>query len=527
MSRRAAVIGGGVESLVAATCLAQAGVPTVLIERRDELGGVRAPWPAAPASRVSLVFDDAPSVNVAVARRLRLEGVGLAFERTPRTLAAIDVEGRPLVLSSDREASARAIASMSPRDAEAFAAFHGTLDRLARVLAPLVRRAPPREPIDPGGAWTALRTGGRYLGLDRRDAYALVRWPPMSVADLADEWFEHERLRTLVATKALFGVFAGPRSAGTAAVLVLRAAADGGLVPDTSVPRGGSIALVEALAARVRSAGVEVRLGVEARRVTVERGAAAGVELADGSHLRADVVLSGLDPRRTLLDLVEPEALAPDLAQRAAHIRARGTMARVLLAVDALPAISPFQSHGWPDALHVVSSVEELERGFDAVKYGAWREPLWLELAARPPGHAEGARSPGVLSVTVHRVPPVLRGLGWPEARDPLADAVLRTLEPVLPGLSSRLVARHVLTPADFERELGLTGGHPWHAELALDQLWVARPALGLGGYRTPITGLYLCGPGTHPGVGPLGTSGFWASRTALAETTRAPRPDR
>jgi phytoene dehydrogenase-like protein len=347
----------------------------------------------------------------------------------------------------------------------------------------------------------------------------------MPVADLVEEWFEDASLRALVSTRGLFGVFAGPCSAGTTAVLLLRAAAGGGLVP--RAPRVGVRTLIEALGTRARDLGVTIRLDTEATEILVEAHGVAGLRLRDGSHVAADLVVSGVGPTRTLVDLLDPMVLTPDVVRRAMHVRARGTLARALVLVDDPAGLAtrdgtPLAPHV---ALHFVSSVDELERAFDAMKYGGWAERPWLEVRVHPPpAGASAANGPGALSVTAHQIPGAIEDGNWPGAQARLTDTILTTLGHHLPGLSARVVGCHVLTPHDLENELGLAGGHPLHAELALDQLWLARPALGLGGYRAAVAGLYLCGPGTHPGVGPLGTSGLLASRAAFRDLRRSSR---
>jgi phytoene dehydrogenase-like protein len=521
---QAVVIGGGVESLVAATYLARGGLKTIVLEKRSELGGLRSPWPGRPEVPVALVHDDDASLHPEVARGLQLADGRLPCGPVAPTIAALTGEGRLVELSVDRNASVRSIAALSQPDAERYVAFRSTLERVAHAIRPLVLRAPPVGRPDASDVWTALLTGRRYLGLARREAFQVLRWPPMPVADLVDEWFASDPLKALVATRGLFGVFAGPRSAGTTAVLLLRAAADGGLVPDVRPIVGGSAALIDALAKRAQGAGVEIRPNTEVVRVIVERGVVVGTLLGDGTRLDATVAVSGVDPRRTFLDLLDPTVLPPDLTRRALNIRARGTLARAIFLLDSLP------DSAWPNAtaaaastVHLVSTLEDLERAFDAMKYGAWRDPLWLEVRLhRPPGASttDGRRA---MSVTAHFVPRNLRGRRWADARAPLADAMLAAIDRYVPGVASRVVDWQVLTPEDLELEFGMTGGHPLHAELSLDQLWSARPALGLGGYRTPVPGLYLCGPGTHPGVGPQGTSGLLASRTVLRDGRSPP----
>jgi phytoene dehydrogenase-like protein len=529
--KRVVIIGSGVDALVAACRVARCGHETLVLEQRDDAGGTHARWPGAPDVPAGLVVDDPSPLHPAVARDLASHG--LEVDPTPATLAAFDAAGRMLELSGSVDASRAAIARVSPRDAQAYPRFHATLDRIGSAIAPLMRRAPPRERLEFGDVLTALMAGRGYLGLAREDVFAMLRWPPMPVADLASEWFESDVLRALVATRGLFGTFAGPRSGGTTAALLLRALADGGLIRQGPRVGGGPPALVRSLVRCGNAAGVTLRLGSRVDAIVVTGDRAAGVLLADGTHVGADAVLSSLGPHRTLLDLLDPVALSPETMRRARNVRSRGSVARALLIVDEVPPIhvpgaSPYPM---PQAWHVAPDLDSLERAFDAMKYGTWADDPWIDVHVTGVSEAAGSAGtagPNALAVTAHFVPPILRGRPWSSARDWLADRMTAALERVAPGLTSRIVSRHVLTPGDLSTDLGLPGGHPLHAEIALDQLWVARPALGLGGYRSPVEGLYVCGPGTHPGIGRLGTSGMLASREILrdmrASRARTPR---
>lgn len=510
-SRRAVIVGSGVESLTAACLLARRGCETVVLEKRSDIGGTRATWPGVTGFDVPLVLDDTPTVHPEVMRRLGLASHGAVTVAHAPALGLIDAEGRGLELTGDVDRTAATLAARAPRDGDAWRRFVTHADRLAHAVAPLLHRAPPSRQLD--DLWTGVLTGRRYLGLSRREVFALLRWPPMPIADLVEETFEDEALRTLVATRGLHGVFAGPKSAGTTAVLLLRAAADGGLLPRTPAHRVDARTLVKALVACAKQSGVDVRTDAEVTRILIERDRVAGVELRDGSRVDAGIVVSGIGPRTTLMELLDPMALAPDLTRRARNIRSRGTIARVLAVVG---GNAPLASRAGMvltagTTWHLAASVEQLERGFDAMKYGGWAERPWLEM------RAHSGRETTALSITVHQVPYRLAGGDtWNAARDRLMHAVIATLDAHIPGLAARLEHVHTLTPDDLARDLGLPDGHPLHAELALDQLWLARPALGLSAAGSPVPGLYLCGPGMHPGVGPAGTSGLVAGRAVV-----------
>ena len=161
--------------------------------------------------------------------------------------------------------------------------------------------------------------------------------------------------------------------------------------------------------------------------------------------------------------------------------------------------------------------IDGVERAFDAAKYGGYGEEPSIELTI--PSISDDSLTPAgqhVVSAYVQFAPYHLRGTTWEAERERLADAATRTIATYATGFESTIVARQAITPLDLERTYGLTGGHIFHGELALDQFFVTRPLLGWARYHTPIRRLYLCGSGTHPGTGLNGRSGAMAAKEIL-----------
>jgi phytoene dehydrogenase-like protein len=287
--------------------------------------------------------------------------------------------------------------------------------------------------------------------------------------------------------------------------------------------KGGPGAISKAMAAAAREAGAEIRLGAGVSRIVVKDGAARGVVMDDGSELNASAVISNADPKRTLLDLVDPVELEPVFLGRLRNYRSSGSLAKVNLALNGLPT---FPAVGSPAELHgrilIGPSVDYIERAFDHSKYGEISTQPYLELAV--PSLADPSLAPSgrhVMSVYVQYAPYRLAHDDWNAKRDALADIVLRTLDHYSPGIASLVEHRQVITPLDFEQDFGLTGGQIFHGEPALDQLFSMRPVLGWAQYRTPIASLYLCGAGTHPGGGITGGPGQNAAREILKDLKR------
>jgi phytoene dehydrogenase-like protein len=348
----------------------------------------------------------------------------------------------------------------------------------------------------------------------------------MSAADLVGEWVESEPLAAMVAADGTLGSLLGPRSAGSGALLLLLAAREGRPIAAGWTARGGIGAIGGALASAAREAGAEIRTRAEVRQIVVRQGAACGVVLAGGEEIAARRVVSSADPRHTLLGLVDPVHLGPGLVQQIRSIRMRGALAKVNFAVAALPEFAGLahadrerREAALSGCIRLSPTVDHIERAFDAAKYAAIASEPWVELTI--PSIADPGLAPAgshVVSAYVQFAPLAIAGSTWDAERDALGRLAARTIERHAPGFERSIVATQVITPLDLERTYGLTGGHIFHGELALDQLLLARPLLGWARYRTPIRNLYLCGAGTHPGVGLYGRSGALAAQEILRD---------
>jgi phytoene dehydrogenase-like protein len=513
--KRVVIIGGGHNGLVAAALLAKAGLKPVVLERRHVVGGAAVTEEFHPGFRVSAVAHTAGPLRASVAEELGLAGRGLqTIEPEPRLFAPLR-DGRSVRLWGNPERSAGDIHRLSPADAERYPEFHRTLTALASLLGRALARTPP-DVNRPGGSdlWSFAGLGLALRRLPRPQAEGLLRWGPMAVADFAAEWFQTDILRAVVSARGIWGAFAGPWSAGTTANLLLQAVACGGNGAGSAVMvRGGLGALAQSLAEAARAYGAEVRTGAQVERIVVRGGRAVGVVLAGGEEVAAQAVVSAADPQRTFLGLLDPALLDPEDLQRLRHYRQRGMASKVNLALAGLPAFTAVKGED-PGSLlggriHIGADVDALERAFDDAKYGGISRRPYLDVTI-PSLSDPSLAPPGrhVMSIHVQYTPYALREGEWSTRRDEVAEAALQTLEEYAPGLGRLVLARQVLSPLDLEQTYGLTGGHPFHGEHALDQLFVSRPMLGWARYRSTIPGLYLCSAGTHPGGGVTGGPG-------------------
>jgi phytoene dehydrogenase-like protein len=506
------VIGAGHNGLVAAGFLAKAGLKTLVLERSDRVGG---------CARLA----HTAAIDPAIVRALALEQHGLQIIRPDADVCAPTADGRALTLWHDRSRAAQEIRAWSAKDADRYLKFLESFARISRVLRSVLGSAPPSiDDPTAGDLIELLKTGRAFRALGKPDAYRLLRWMPMAVADLVGEWFDSEPLRATIAAGGVLGSFLGPWSAGSAAVLLLLGAGEGQPVASGWYAKGGIGAVADALAAAARSAGAELRTSAEIAQVDVAAdGAATGVTLASGEQITARVVASNADPKRTLLGLVDPIHLAPELVRRLQNIRTHGTLAQITYTVSSLPRFAGVQQPAaCSGRIRLARDIDGIERAFDAAKYGGFAGEPWLELtmpSAADPTQAAAGRH--VISAYVQYAPYHLRGTTWDAERDRLGDAATRTIARYAPGFESSVLARDVITPLDLERTYGLTGGHIFHGELALDQLFVARPLLGFASYATPIRNLYICGSGAHPGTGLTGRSGALAAKQIARDLKR------
>lgn len=526
-TRDVIIAGGGHNGLVAAFYLAKAGFKPLVLERRPQVGGAAVTEEFHPGFRCSTLSHNSGPILPAIARDMQLAGHGLKLIKPEVAVTALAPDGRALVLYHDAQRAAAEIDKFSQNDSRQYPAFQQALEKIGRVIAEVLALAPPL--IDnPSGAdlWAMLQTGRSLRNLGKKDMYRLLRWGPMAVADLVAEFFENELLRSVVAARGIFGTAMGPWSAGSSLVLLIRAAGDPHPAGSAMFASGGAGAITEAMAAAARAAGAEVRVDAEIKEISVNNGMATGVVLQSGEEIAAKAVVSNADPKRTLLKLVDPIHLTPDFVMKLQHYRTPGTVAKVNLALSALPKFTALGSDRANQALHgrihIGPEIDYLERAFDESKYGDFSQHPYLEVTI--PSLTDPTLAPAgkhVMSVYMQYAPFKLKNGDWNSRRDALGNTVVKALSEYAPGIAELILDGQIITPQDLEETYGITGGHIFHGELALDQFFTMRPLLDWARYRTPIKNLYLCGSGTHPGAGLTGGSGANAAREIAKDLRR------
>ena len=525
LGQRVVLIGGGHNALVAAFYLAKGGFKPLVLERREMVGGGAITEEFYPGFRASTLAHTLGPLRADIVRDMQLQRFSCEILSPDPRVFAPTPEGRALFFYNDTAKTAEGIAQFSQKDAAKYAEFAESLESFSEVLAQVVSMTPPAiDKPSPEDFWNLFQTGRGVRRLGKEGIFNLFRWAPMAVADFVAEFFETELLRAVIAARGIFGNALGPWSAGSTAVLLLRAAADAHPIGSAAFPRGGLGSLARVLAESARETGAEIRTDAEVERIRMKDGAVAGVVLKNGEEIVAEAVVSGVDPKRTFFSLIDPSQLDPVFANRIRNFRAKGNVAKVNLALGGLPGFSALEANerallALSGRIHIGPDIDYLERAFDDSKYGELSRAPYLDVTI--PSILDPALAPDgkhVLSAYVQFAPYKLNEGNWNSRRRELGLRVINTLAAYAPNFSSLVEGIQVITPEDLETCYGFTGGHIFHGELALDQLFTMRPVLDWARYKTPIRGLFLCGSGTHPGNGLTGSSGANAAREIIRE---------
>ncbi len=519
----AILIGGGHNGLVAAAYLARAGRRVLVLERRPVLGGAAVTEEVFPGFKFSVFSYVVSLLRPEVIRDLELPRHGLQILPLESTVTPLD-NGDYLASWADPDETRRELCRHSSHDADAMVIFGRLMLQMAMAVKPILGMVPPDPAsLAPADLAGLLRLGGHFRSLGAERFHALHKLMTTSSADYLDEWFEFDGLKATKSASGIIGTFLGPRSPGSAYVLLHHYMGEiDGAFRAWGFQKGGTGAISEAIARAAQARGAEIRAGVGVERVLIRNGRATGVALASGEEISAPVVVSGLDPRRTFTQLVEVKELPTALADGVRRYKFRGSSGKVNLALDGLPNFTCMPGVGphLRGAISISPNLEYLERAYDDAKYGEFSSHPYMDIVI-PSMIDPGMAPPGkhVMSIFVQYAPYQLNG-GWNDAkREAFGDAVVKTLARYAPNIESLILHRQVLTPADIERVTGLTEGNIFQGELALQQLFFLRPVPEWAKYRTPIRGYWQCGAGTHPGGGIMGGSGRLAALEILKES--------
>jgi phytoene dehydrogenase-like protein len=515
----AIIIGGGHNGLTTAAYLAKSGKKVLVLERRHVLGGAAVTEEIYPGFKYSVCSYVVSLLRPEVIRELELPKYDLEIIPLDSTFTPMP-NGDYLFRCGDHARTRREIARHSPVDAEAYEEYGTLMGQMARTVKPLLALVPPQPTSwNPKELLGLANVGKQFRAVEERLLYDLTRLMTMSSADFLDRWFETDVLKATMSASGIIGTFMGPRSPGTAYVLLHHYMGElDGAFRSWGFARGGMGSISRVIAEAARYYGAEIKTQAPVEQVLIKDGRAYGV-VSGGAEYHAQVIVSGVDPKRTFLKLVDAQHLDGEFLRQVRNFKIRGSSAKVNLALDALPEFSSWPGEG-PHlfgAISISPSLDYIERAYDDAKYGDFSRhpymdiilPSLLDPSMAPPGKH-------VMSIFVQYAPYDLREGTWPEKREALGDTVIDTISEYAPNLKSIILHRQVLTPWDLEQEFGLTEGNIFQGELTLDQLFFLRPVPGWAQYRTPVKNLYLCGSCTHPGGGVMAASGRLAALEIL-----------
>ena len=526
------VIGGGHNGLTAAFYLARTGLKTLVLERREILGGCCVTEEidpvAAPGCRVSTASYMASMLRPEIIRDLELARHGLRMVAAEPTVQAVTPDGTVLPWWSDRERMRQSLLRFAPIDCERFLSLEARLGALARHLEPLFMQAPPDlQRSGLAGLRELLRFGLRLRRVRGSEVADLVAFASGSLGEFLDRSLESPHLKSLVLANSLYGKHGGPYDPGTLFGLLFHLLGGGHEAKQGFVGHvmGGMGAITTAMAAACRAQGVELRTGTAVDRIVVRDGRARSVLLEDGTEIAARILVSNADPKRTFLRLVPPEVLAPEFLSAIRAIKMDGPCGKLNLVLSDEPRLAGSDPEA--QALQraqftLVPWLEGAQRCYEAARQGRIHDQLWIDCLV--PSLIDPSLAPQgrhVMTCFVQYLPYRLADSGWSIERERLHDQLLRQLERFVPAVGRSLVASRLYTPADLESVLGITEGNIFHGDLRPDQLFFMRPVPGYARYATPLRALYLCGAGSHPGGGVTGAPGFNAAQRILEDLRR------
>ena len=521
----AVVVGAGHNGLTAAAYLARAGLQTLVLERREIVGGCCVTEEIAPGCKASTTSYIASMLRPEVIRDLQLAEHGLRMVPCDPAIQVAFPEGRVVPWWAERYRAVSEFRKHSAKDAETFIRVDDRLKKLARYLQPFFLEPPPEIEAKTVAGWSdLLRVSKRFRNISNGEIAQLISFLTGSLGEFLDRNYESDVIKTMFLANNVYGKHGGPYQPGTAIGLLFHLLSGGEheLQGFYGHVIGGMGAITQAMASACRKFGAEIRTFSPVAQIDTKNGRARGVVLEDGTEIKARVVLSNADPKRTFLKMVLESELPGDFVQAVRGIKMAGPCAKVNFVLSEEPRFTGTpSSHSKLERSFytLVPSLEFAERCYDISKFGEIPEELWVDCVIA--SNADDSLAPAgthIMTCFVQYVPYKLRQGTWDEHRELMGDRVVRKIAEHAPNVPNSIVARQVLTPLDLERTYGLTEGNIFHGDLTLEQLFFMRPVPGWSQYRTPINGLYLCGAGAHPGGGVTGAPGHNAAQQTLRD---------
>jgi phytoene dehydrogenase-like protein len=507
------IIGAGHNGLVCANYLARKGQKVLVLESAQTCGGLAARREFHPGFHAAAAHTMG-HFSQRIASDLELSRYGFDVKANPLTNVGLNLNGDHVVDEG------HSLSGSSEKDQLSFQQYRQLMQRFSEMLAPFWLKTVPRIGDNSlSELFSFAQLGLKLRMLGKADMQEFMRMVSLPMQDLMDEYFDAELVKATLCWDGLIGSKQAPRTPNNSVLLMLYRMS-GIHKGQHQIPTGRVTGLVSSLKESAESAGVEIRTGSRVDKIIIDQSTsgleATGVRLDDSEELSARRVASSADPKTTFLKLVGAQNLEIEFTNRIRRIRSDGYVAKLHLALSALPEFSGLESVD--GRLIIAPNMAAIESAFDDAKYGACPDEPVMEIVI-PSLHDPSLAPAGqhVLSAHVMYVPYKLK-TGWDEpAREAFSARVVDTIARYAPNIREQIIAAELLTPLDLEKTYNVRGGHWHHAEFALDQLFMMRPTYGAAQYRTPIEDLFLCGAGCHPGGGIMGGAGHNAAKEILS----------
>ena len=516
------IIGSGINSLVSAAILKDTGKSILILEARDNIGGLASSIEFAPGFKCNVIHDTIKYIDPRLINELKLKEQGLKFiDQDLKKIALGYGNDDKIIFHKNSSTTRESIAALSIKDADNWNDFTKYVDKLTKFLEQLYQLTPPELPnIGLLDALSMRSLINPLLKQGTKGLVDLVRTAPMMMPEFMDEWFEGELLRGALSTAGINGLSYGPYASATGYNFLHQHLYSNGIIHNSNVIIGGTGTLSGILKKILVEKNVEIRTSTKIKSIDIKNKSCEGVTTKDGEIILAEKVISGLDPTNTFINLIGIPNLDPNFHTQVRNIKYRGSTARVHFTLRDMPMIENITIDQMGTLFSICPSMEYLEKASDGVKYGYISKNPHVEFSIpsilNPQFSPEGKH---VLSASVQYAPYHLRGKEWDtDSKEELKQSTIRVLERKIPNFSKLIDESMVLSPIDLEVEFGLTEGSINHSEMTLDQLLFMRPTVSSAQYTTPFHNLYLCGSGTHPGGGLHGMNGYNAAKKILSE---------
>lgn len=527
----AIIIGGGHNGLVCAAYLARHGLKPLVLERRPLVGGAAVTQEIAPGFRASTFSYLMSLLHPRIQEELNLRRHGLEIRPCSDMLAPLD-DGDYIVFSDSVERTQASFARFNTEDARIYPEF----DRFLNENARLFRRLLWETPFDPTGRdWRTFKQAAGFLNRNWRIGGKLFRvldMLSMSAYDFLSEWFCDERIKAVLAYYASIGTFAGPKTPGSAYVIMHHIMGENAGAGGWGFITGGMGSISQSIASAARELGADIRTDSAIAEIRVNDGGVQSVTTTDGRTYESNLVISNVNAKTLYLKLIGQRHLPSEVVREITNYRTFSTAFKMNIACERPPQYSCLERAlrddalaGWkyPTYVHIGPDIDYLERAYDDAKYGACSRspfitpvcPTIVDDTLAPPGKH-------IVNLFGGHAPYQLKDGDWATEKPRFEKVVLQTIDRYAPGFSSGIIANQFLVPPDIEEIVGLPQGHIFQGELSLDQLFFKRPVAHFADYRTPIRGLYLCGGSVHPGGGVSGIPGYNAAREVLRDLGRS-----